>query len=147
LPFGITQGFNLGYIQIGQLTLESIYKETAAATSGQLSKELPENFSYFDCTDCIENGKGVLTLAKPGRVNKMCACDHLWLLFLYLVRPRKYDVHGGYFRSAFLSKLIYRLACLGLEKTNQAYDDDKTPVGHECEQHQIRVLLTTTLHG
>jgi hypothetical protein len=142
-PPGITRGVELKYLQIGQLTLEDIYKKIATVSSGHLRKDLPEKFSYFDCTESVENGRGVLTLAKPGRINKMCLCDHFWLLLLYLVRPRRFDVHGGYFRSDFLSKLIYRLACLGLTETEQSYKDDTATMDSECAKHQVRVLLTT----
>jgi len=139
LPTGITKGSaNPKDLQIGQLTLDNIYDKIASIGLGQSRTELLDKFSYFDCTDCVENGKGVLTLAKPGCVNRMCPWDHFWLLLLYLIRPRKYDVHGGYFRSEFLSTLIYQLACLGLGETEKAYDNKNEKTTWGANANSIR---------
>ena len=131
--------------KLGMRTLGNLYNELNSMANKQLQEDLPKTFSYFDCTDCVENknggfenGKGVLTLARRGRPKKMKPYDHFMLLILYLILPRKYDVHGGYFRSKFLSKLIYRLACIGYKSTEEAYDGK---LHLECQQRQIRALL------
>jgi hypothetical protein len=135
-------------LQVGYETIGNIYTELDKLGNKQLQEALPKSFSYFDCTDCvenkdggIENGKGVLTRARHGHVKKMKGYDHLLLLLLYIIRPRKYDVHGGYFRSQFLSKLMYRLACIGYKDTEQAYKKDGTDLNNECQDRQIRALL------
>ena len=145
LPYGISNSFNIQFLQVGNETLGNLYNELNSMANKQLQEDLPKTFSYFDCTDCVENknggfenGKGVLTLARRGRPKKMKPYDHFMLLILYLILPRKYDVHGGYFRSKFLSKLIYRLACIGYKSTEEAYDGK---LHLECQQRQIRALL------
>jgi hypothetical protein len=55
-------------------------------------EDLAKRFSYFDCTECVEDGKGVLTLAKRG--HKMGKFDHFWLLILYMYNSEKHNVHG-----------------------------------------------------
>jgi len=103
------------------------------------SPNLPQHFSYFDCTDCVENGVGVVTLAKPGPLKKMTPTRHFWLLLCYLW-SRKLDVHGGYFQSKFLSELIYRLAITGFVDTERAYGGE-TQLHGQLYQHQIKSLL------
>jgi pimeloyl-ACP methyl ester carboxylesterase len=140
LPYGISTTFDLRYLQVGYKTLGDIYYELINAGNEQFQTDFPQYFSYFDCTDCIEDGRGVLTLAGPSQKKRMNGLDHFWLLLHYFARPRKYDVHGGYFRSPFLSALIYRLACIGYEETKKAYGG-KDQLDCECRQHQIRALL------
>ena len=73
--------------------------------------------------------------------------NHFCLLFLYIIWPRIYDVHGGYFRSQFLGKLIYRLACIGYEETKTAFEKEATldfggkdTFDAELKRRQIKVL-------
>jgi pimeloyl-ACP methyl ester carboxylesterase len=141
IPSGITKGINLQRLQIGKLTLAEIYKNMEKIGFGQLQDDLPKRFSYFDCTDCVENGKGMLTRAKPGRIKKIGHLGHLSLLVHYLWN-RKPDVHGGYFRSRFLSTLIFRLACIGRHDTVQAYGGE-AQLDAECRQRQIKALLNS----
>jgi len=142
--YGISTKFDLTHLQIGPNRLDKIYKEIKNIGREQLRIDLPKHFSYFDCTDCVENGRGMLTLAEPGVVKKMMPHDHFGLLIRYLIQPRKYDVHGGYFRSKFLSELIYRFACIGHDATVQAYNDEyngEAELDKQCRQHQIRAML------
>jgi hypothetical protein len=67
---GITRGVDLKLLQIGQITIRDIYNEMNKRGYGQLKDDLPKSFSYFYCTDCVENGKGMLTLAKPDVIKK-----------------------------------------------------------------------------
>lgn len=146
LPYGFNKNeFNKSYLEIGRMRLSELYKRLETA-SGQLRDDLAKRFSYFDCTDCIEEGKGVLTLVKRG--HKMGPWDHFWLLLRYIRDPRKHDVHGGYFRSPFLSQLIYRLACIGYKDTIKAYAEERhcpDALDKQCQDHQIRVLLSPEL--
>jgi hypothetical protein len=141
IPYGITKGINLQLLRIGKLTLDEIYKKMNKMGFGQLRDDLPKRFSYFDCTDCVENGKGMLTQAKPGRIKKLGRFAHFSLLLRYLWN-RTPDVHGGYFRSPFLSELIFRLACIGRSETVQAYGGE-AQLNQECRTHQIKVLLNS----
>jgi hypothetical protein len=138
--FDITSGVELKLLQIGQITIHDVYNKMNKIGSGQLRDDLPKHFSYFDCTDCVENGKGILTLAKPNVIKKMTPIGHFRLLLCYIVRPRIHDVHGGYFRSKFLSALIYRLACIGYNDTEQAYGGIDS-MDNECRIYQIKALL------
>ncbi|MGH6839787.1 MAG: alpha/beta hydrolase [Methylocella sp.] len=142
LPYGMSNTFDLQNLGIGNDTLGNIYDKLEKVGNKQLQDDLPRSFSYFDCTDCVEkNGKGVLTLAKPHHVKKMRWYDHTWLLLLYL-RWRTPDVHGGYFHSPFLKKLIYRLACIGFDDCEEAYKNDEDGSLHkQCQDRQVRVLL------
>jgi pimeloyl-ACP methyl ester carboxylesterase len=148
IPRGITEGVDRTLLQIGGITLDEIYKKLNVNVSSQLRDDLPKRFSYFDCTDCVENaqggvenGKGMLTLAKPGLVKKMGPYDHFSLLLRYIWN-RNPDVHGGYFRSKFLSELIYRLACIGYQDTVQAYEREGVDLNRKCQDHQVKALLT-----
>ncbi|HUB64357.1 MAG TPA: hypothetical protein VL996_07920, partial [Methylocella sp.] len=139
LPYGINvEDFNQSYLEIGNVTLSELYKRIEM-TSGQLREDLAKRFSYFDCTDCVEDGRAVLTLAKRG--HRLGPFDHFWLLLRYIYNPRKYDVHGGYFRSPFLSNLIYRLVCIGYKDTVKAYAAEGHALDKQCQDHQVRVLL------
>ncbi|PNE12054.1 MAG: hypothetical protein CR217_05515 [Beijerinckiaceae bacterium] len=139
LPYGINvEKFDKSYLKIGKMTLSELYKRIEI-TSGQLREDLAKRFSYFDCTDCVEDGKGVLTLAKRG--HKMGTFDHFFLFLLYIYNPIKHNVHGGYFRSHFLSTLIYRLVCMGYKNTTEAYAAEGYALDKQCQDHQVRVLL------
>ncbi|WGJ13336.1 alpha/beta hydrolase [Methylocapsa sp. D3K7] len=141
IPSGISKGIDLRRLRIGTLTLAEIYNKMSKIGFGQLQDDLPKRFSYFDCTDCVENGKGMLTLAKPGHIKKIGHTKHLWLLIRYLWN-RKPDVHGGYFRSRFLSELIFRLACIGRNDTIKAYGGE-AELDKECKTRQVKVLFNS----
>jgi Alpha/beta hydrolase of unknown function (DUF900) len=138
-PPGISTDFSLKYLQLGENTLDDLYNELASIGKIQLQTKFPRFFSYFDCTDCIENGKGVLSLATNPK-KRIGRFGHFWLLILYLYDPQKYNVHGGYFKSPFLSQLIYRLACIGYVKTEAAYGG-RDKLSDECLKHQVRAIL------
>ena len=115
---------------------------------------LPEVFSYFDCTDYVdqdESGakRSLLTFAKwqkrYNRSAKMRFYSHLRLLFAYLLPGHRPNVHGGYFEGMLSQELIYRLGCLGFEETVAAYGSEPV-LGKQCESKQIRVLLSPCLH-
>jgi hypothetical protein len=136
---GISTNFNLGYLQLGKNTFADLYNELASIGNSQLQTTFPQSFSYFDCTNCIENGKGVLTLANDP-TKRIGPFGHFWLLILYLYNPQKYNVHGGYFQSNFLRQLIYRLACIGYKETEIAYGGH-TQLSTECLKHEVRAIL------
>jgi hypothetical protein len=126
------------------MTLNDINSTINEICAEQLRTDLAKHIPYFDCTGCVDKTehslKGMITLAKPGRQNKLAAHNHLLLHLCYLIFPRKYDVHAGYCRSPFSSKLIYRLACIGYAGIENAYGG-KAKLDAECMVHQIKALL------
>ncbi len=146
--WGISKGVEWSDLTIGDMTISEICAELGIRRPSDLKHDLPAQISYFDCTDCVDNlekcgERGILTLASRGHPMKNTGYNHLLLLLRYLLPPEsclRVDVHGGYFRSPFLSKLIYRLACLGYEKTKEAYGGE-TQMNEECSKHQVKALL------
>jgi hypothetical protein len=149
----------LSSLRIGTLTLQQLHDALEAArTSRQPNAQavqapLPKVFSYFDCTDYVDqDGTGqvrpLLTFAKRKKRNDARALlrwySHLWLLLAYVFRGQKPNVHGGYFEGLLSQQLIYRLACLGYDDTVAAYGGLAT-MGTNCERQQIRVLLSPGL--
>ena len=151
-------------LRIGNLTLQQLYAALDIAEARRQPDEdrrvrpqvsLPEVFTYFDCTDYVdedENGKKrpLLTFAKwrkrhdPGA--KLRWYSHLHLLFAYVACGQKPNVHGGYFEGVFLQRLIYRLACLGFDETIVAYGNE-AELGKQCESKQIRMLVSPALRA
>jgi pimeloyl-ACP methyl ester carboxylesterase len=165
--FGVIDPANAGgflqTLRIGGLTLQQLYHalDTAEAKRQPYERRraraeisLPEVFTYFDCTDYVdedETGKKrpLLTFAKwqkrRDKSARMRFYSHLRLLFTYIVPPHRPNVHGGYFEGALSQRLIYRLACLGYDETLAAFGDEAA-FGRECANKQIRVLLSPCLH-
>ena len=161
----IDPGAGGGFLQtlrIGNLTLEELYDALDSAEARRQPNEqrrtraqtsLPEVFTYFDCTDYIdedETGKRrpLLTFAKwkkrHDRVATMRFYSHLRLLFAYLLPGHRPNVHGGYFEGILSQQLIYRLACLGFEETISAFGN-QAAFEALCGSKQIRVLLSPCL--
>ncbi|MGG6266888.1 alpha/beta hydrolase [Leptolyngbya sp. AN03gr2] len=103
---------------------------------------IAELFTYFDCTNYKENGKGVVSqaLGKPFLSYK----DYVALILSGA------DGHGGflYHRDAnFSRRLIYGLSCLGFERFLTTIDpnqDQQTLLklfSEQCEAKGIQVLL------
>jgi len=143
--YGISAVVDLHNLRIGYMTLRHLYDKLDKLGSVHLQDDLPKLFSYFDCTDCVDEAepgagmKGMLTLARPGLENKMGPLQHFRLLYLYL-RKGSPNVHAGYFESPFLRQLIYRLVCIGRHNTVQAYGG-QIQLNNECRQHQIKAVL------
>jgi hypothetical protein len=68
-------------------------------------------FTYFDCTDYKENGKGLVSRALGKE--QLTFWDCFVLIIDYLTS--KIDVHGGYFEGKLSKKMIYGLAFLGFK--------------------------------
>jgi pimeloyl-ACP methyl ester carboxylesterase len=133
--WGITKGITLDKLRIGARTLAQLY---AALDANQFKDSLAQRFTYFDCTDSVENGKGVVTMAQPGKLSDLSWIAHLVLLARYLLSGRP-DVHSGYFEPGFVGGLIYRFACIGYGDTEEAYGkfDAFSAV---CKDHQVKAL-------
>lgn len=143
--YGMSANVDLQHLRIGDMTIQHLYDKLDKLGSVHLQDGLPKLFSYFDCTDCVDEAEpgagmtGMLTLARPGRAYKMGTLEHFRLLYLYL-RKRRPNVHGGYFESPFLRTLIYRMVCIGSHNTVQAYGGE-SQFNNECRQHQVKAVL------
>jgi hypothetical protein len=149
-------------LRVGNLTLEelsaaledaSARRNPYAPASLPARMPLPKVFTYFDCTDYVDQVgpdqpvRPLLTFAKWRKrydaKAKLRWYSHLHLLFAYIAY-RKPNVHGGYFEGVFSQQLIYRLACLGYAGTAKAYGGESA-LSSSCEQKQIRGLLSPRL--
>jgi hypothetical protein len=119
----------------------------------QVQNQLPEVFSYFDCTDYVDTddggkSRGLLTFAERTKQNnaraRMRGLTHLRLLFAAYVFPKRPNVHGGYFEGKLCQQLIFRLACLGAKGAVGAFGG-LAQLSSECKQKQIRMLLSPRL--
>jgi len=157
----------LRVLRIGNQTLQQLYDSLEdAKTKRHVSDRdvpeqapLPSRFTYFDCTDYrdrddpqmpdeVENYRPLLTFAKRRKQDNADArlrwYSHLYLLIVYVANGQRPNVHGGYFEGVLSQELIYRLACLGYEGTVSAYGSEAL-MGKECEQKQIRMLVSPML--
>jgi pimeloyl-ACP methyl ester carboxylesterase len=133
--WGITKGVSLDKLRVGSQTLSQLYTALDAAQS---SDDFAQRLTYFDCTDSIENGEGVVTNARPGEPCDLSTMGHLRLLWLYVTQGRP-DVHSGYFAPGFVGQLIYRFACIGYGDSEQAYGQFDA-FSAECRAHQVKAL-------
>lgn len=117
-------------------------------TRGQKPTSVARAFTFFDCTDYKDDEppRGMLTEAKNFKRNDPKGGIPLWeqlrLLALYILG--RVDVHAGYFNGPVAQRLIYRLACLGYDRTVHAYGDENAMLA-ECADHQIRVMRSHRL--
>jgi hypothetical protein len=139
----------LDSLRVGSYTVRELYHKLKNAHQEQVQDQLPEVFSYFDCTDYIDDDdertqRGLLTFANQTKRNdpraRMSAIEHVLLLFSYVVKKRP-DVHGGYFDGPLCRQLIFRLACLGAHDTSVCFGGPDQ-VSQECTKKQIRILLS-----
>jgi pimeloyl-ACP methyl ester carboxylesterase len=158
---GVKEDDFLRVLRIGNLTLHDLYRVLEQAKARRHADKrpvpahasLPKVFTYFDCTDYVDQdtegkpAQPLLTFAKCLKSKDAKAelpwHSHLHLLFSYVVR-QKPNVHGGYFEGALSQQLIYRLACLGYEDTVAAYGGEGA-LSQVCKDRQIRGLLSPQL--
>ena len=154
----------LRVLRIGNMTLQELYDslENARMFRQSCSRKptaqapLPKVFTYFDCTDYIdEDGtksppRACLTFSKWRKRHdgeaKLRWYSHFFLLLCYLFNKGRPDVHNGYFHGLLSQQLIYRLACLGYEETVRGYGGESA-MGAACERKRIRVLVSPKLHA
>jgi hypothetical protein len=156
------QGGFLRTLRVGRLTLQQLderlnqaeaRRQPDAAKQARQARSLAEVFTYFDCTDYVDednDGKTrpLLTFAKwrkrDDAKEKIPFRSHLRLLFVYLLPPHRPNVHGGYFEGLLSQRLIYRLACLGFDGTVAAFGS-ADQLATACRDKRIRVLISPTL--
>jgi hypothetical protein len=154
----------LRVLRIGNMTLQELHDslEDARVLRQSSSRRpaaqaaLPKVFTYFDCTDYIdEDGtksppRARLTFSKWRKRHdaeaRMRWYSHLLLLLCYFLNKKGPDVHDGYFQGLLSQQLIYRLACLGYEETVRGYGGEPA-MGAACERKRIRVLVSPKLHA
>jgi len=149
----------LDELRVGDETLADLSSKTRRKKHRNFRKhqnpaEVAQAFTYFDCTDYIDEpgSKGILTEARNYKAHdpngRIPYFEHIKLLWKYaspLVPANEYiDVHGGYFKGAATQRLIYRLACLGFDRAKQAYGGEPAMLD-ECSKHQIRIMLSRRL--
>jgi hypothetical protein len=157
----VKQADFLDVLRIGNLTLKQLYDALESAKAKRhavkywvpVAAALPKVFTYFDCTDYVDQdndgnpAQGLLTFAKclksKGPKAKLPWYSHLHLLISYVVK-QKPNVHGGYFEGVLSQQLIYRLACLGYIDTVKAYGGEAA-LSQLCKDKQIRGLLSPQL--
>jgi hypothetical protein len=133
--WGITKGVTLDKLRLGSRTLAQLCD---ALDSNQFEDSLAQRFTYFDCTDSVENGQGVVTLAQPGKPCDLSWIAHLGLLARYVLSGRP-DVHSGYFEPGFVGGLIYRFACIGYGDSEEAYGKFDA-FSTACKEHQVKAM-------
>jgi len=154
----------LRVLRIGNMTLQELHDSLEDARvlrqSGSrhpaAQAALPKVFTYFDCTDYIdEDGtksppRARLTFSKWRKRHDAEArlrwYSHLLLLLCYFLNKKGPDVHDGYFHGLLSQQLIYRLACLGYDETVRGYGGEPA-MGAACERRRIRVLVSPKLHA
>ena len=135
----------LDVVRTGTKPLSFLSERT---TRGGKPTSVARAFTFFDCTDYTDGDppRGMLTEAKNFKRNDPNAgiplWGQLWLIALYILG--RVDVHGGYFNGPVARRLIYRLACLGYDRTVDSYRGEDAMLT-ECADHQIRVLLSHRL--
>jgi hypothetical protein len=155
----ISNGGLLAALRVGCETLASLSNATRRGKhrtirTSQNPAEVAEAFTYFDCTDYVDdpNRKAYLTEAKNYKAHDphghIPYLEHLNLLWKYvspwIPADKRINVHGGYFDGAVTQRLIYRLGCLGYKNAMKAYGDE-TAMLSQCSEHQIRVMLSSRL--
>lgn len=140
----------LGRLRVGERTLAELNREMHQRLpkgKGDRPLELPELFTYFDCTDYKEGERAYLSRSKC--LPKLRWYNRLSLLITYL--PRRPDVHSGYFDGPFTRSLIYDIACLGFENFQAAgnpwcgvcYPVDRLVcLDCACRRFRVKALLS-----
>lgn len=117
-------------------------QEEVNQSVSEKASSIAELFTYFDCTDYQENGKGMVSkaLGKPF----LSWFDSISLLFSNI------DGHGGLLKeeAAFSQHLIYGLSCLGFAKFLSTFDPQEsdrkeilTAFAKKCQAKGIRILV------
>jgi hypothetical protein len=149
----------LSALRVGCETLAALSNATTQRHKRPAQKkhhaaQVAEAFTYFDCTDYIDElgQKGLLTEARNYKAQNpnggIPYLEHVRLLWKYaspfVPVEHRINVHGGYFDGTVTQRLIYRLACLGFKGAVDAYRGEPAML-EECSKHQIRVMLSKRL--
>lgn len=99
--------------------------------------------SYYDCTDSLHQGRGLVSQAR--RVPALNLIGYLRLTLAYLLfnvnSSWGVDTHGGYFRGETGRLLIYRLAFAGFEELLRSLAGQQSDLEGFCRQRQIQLAL------
>jgi hypothetical protein len=140
----------LSNLRVGDRTLAKLSQEKTREGAADPT-EVAEAFTYFDCTDYVdEPGRhGYLSEALNVKAHdperSMSYWQHMRLLVRYLLPGKLHiDVHGGYFKGDLTRQLIYRLSCLGAAGAEAAFGGEAAMLA-ACKDHQIRVMLSERL--
>jgi len=144
----------LEILRVGSNKLSELSRTTAQSRTAKEAAKVADAFSYFDCTDYVEDHRGMLTLASKCKARDpegaISYIEYARLLLRYLFlspnepKSKYVNVHGGYFYGQTTKGLIYRLACLGYDDTVAVYGGEAA-IFAKCNEHQIRVLISRRL--
>jgi hypothetical protein len=108
------------------------------------ARQVTNLLSYYDCTDAICEGKGVVSLARRRPALNLVdyVCLTLASLRFSLDPSRGVDTHGGYFRAASTRTLIYRLAFAGFDDLVATLARGGSDLDAHCRDCQIQLALS-----
>jgi hypothetical protein len=129
IPLNSEEFLNCLYLREG-IPLSARQKEVGVEND----QFIAELFTYFDCTDYKENGKGIVSkaLGKPF----LSFWDYMSLILSGI------DGHGGFLYNSdahFCRQVIYGLSCLGFEKFLTTLDPNQG--GHASREPEHRRYL------
>jgi pimeloyl-ACP methyl ester carboxylesterase len=126
------------HIRVGFSTLKTL--ENGLKTKRDpVDLHFPGQLSYFDCTYFKDGNNPTLTGGGKVSTKPISLLRHVFIFCGYMLG--KFDVHGGYFKTPFLRSLIFRLAHLGFERTQNAFmEEEKQDIIQLCEAKQVKVL-------
>ena len=136
----------INWLEIRASNIEHRSLQELVGTQSCSTENVANQFTYFDCTDYRENGKGVLNYA----LNKS-ALNIFDYFSLMLAKPLvNIDGHGDYFKGKFSQKMIYELAFLGFKEflhQNNENSQQKplTKFAQDCREKYIQAILSAKL--
>jgi hypothetical protein len=106
-------------------------------------RQVTNLLSYYDCTDALHQGRGLVSQAR--RVPALNLLGYMRLTLAYLLfnvnSSWGVDTHGGYFRGETGRLLIYRLAFAGFDELLRSLAGQQSDLEGFCRQHQIQLAL------
>ena len=136
----------IDWLEIRASNIEHRSLQELVGKQSYSTEKVANQFTYFDCTDYVENGKGVINYAL-----KKSALNIFDYLSLVLAKPlANIDGHGDYFKGKFSQKMIYELAFLGFKGFLYQNWENKpqkplTKFANDCRDKYIQAILSEKL--
>ena len=108
------------------------------------NRQVTNLLSFFDCTDAIEHGRGVVSLARRRAALNLPGYIQLTVKYILFSINQAWgiDTHGGYFRAKATSTLIYRLAFSGFDQVLRTLQQENVDLQQHCLDLQIQLALS-----
>ena len=108
-----------------------------------VEQHVTNRLSYYDCTDAIHQGRGLVSQARRVRALNLLGYVRLTLAYLLFNVNSSWgvDTHGGYFRGETGRLLIYRLAFAGFDELLRSLAVQQSDLESFCRHHQIQLAL------